>query len=333
MKYKAALSYVFYALVGAFFVHLFLRNAPLTSIQSEIKKANLLWYVLVVVVSVAVYAVRTLRWQMMLRSVDCHAGFFETLSCISTGYFVSIGVPRLGEITRCLALSRRRHAPFAALLGTVITERIVDILALIAVLVFTYVVQNHAMRVFYFDNIINPLRHSITSHYLSGGAGVWLGMIAVCGAGVLLFYLARFLFTRLPQSAQSILQQARLGLQSIMRLRHAWLFFVYTLLIWVGYFFMTWFWFFAFEESSHLGWGVCLSIISIGTIGRSVPIQGGGTGAYHYLVEKVTAVYNISATMGKTLAIVIHGGQLIFTLLMGVLGWVYLSVVHPAKSE
>ena len=83
---------------------------------------------------------------------------------------------------------------------------------------------------------------------------------------------------------------------------------------------MTYFWFFVFKETSVLGWGACLSILSIGTIGRSVPIQGGGMGAYHFLVTNVAIIYGITASFGKTLATLIHAGQTFFTFAMGLVG-------------
>ena len=83
---------------------------------------------------------------------------------------------------------------------------------------------------------------------------------------------------------------------------------------------MTYFWIFLFPETSVLSAGACLTIMSIGTLGRSVPIQGGGMGAYHFLVTKVVMLYGLSETMGKTLATVIHGGQTVFTFALGIVG-------------
>lgn len=333
MNLKSIVLYLLYATVGGLLIYLFLQNAPLTEIKNEIAKANLKWYGVVIMVSTAVYVVRTLRWQMMLRSINCLPHFVETFAAISASYFVSIGVPRFGEITRCIAIARRRKVPFVAVLGTVITERIIDVLALFVVLIFTFMVQNAEMRIFYLNNIITPIKQSLGVKFDTGNLKILIILLAVIAVGWLLMFLLQRGFKRLPQRIQNIFIEAKNGLTSINKLKHAWLFYLYTLLIWVGYFFMTWFWFFAFDETRNLGWGVCLSIISIGTIGRSVPIQGGGMGAYHYLVEKVTAVYNISATMGKTLAIVIHGGQIIFTLCIGILGWLYLVFSNPQKIK
>ena len=96
---------------------------------------------------------------------------------------------------------------------------------------------------------------------------------------------------------------------------------------------MTYFWFFVFEETSILSWGACLSILTIGTIGRSVPIQGGGMGAYHFLVTSVVVLYGLSETWGKDLATLIHAGQTLFTFAMGLVGLLIFFIVYWSKRD
>ena len=111
------------------------------------------------------------------------------------------------------------------------------------------------------------------------------------------------------------------------------LFLLYTFLIWLGYYLMTYFWFFVFKETSVLTWGACLSILTIGTIGRSVPIQGGGMGAYHFLVTSVVVIYGLSEEWGKALSTLIHAGQTFFTFAMGLVGLVIFFVNYWRKER
>jgi hypothetical protein len=96
---------------------------------------------------------------------------------------------------------------------------------------------------------------------------------------------------------------------------------------------MTYFWFFVFEETSILGLGACLTILSIGTIGRSVPIQGGGMGAYHFLVQQVCILYGLGGIFGQTLATLIHAGQTFFTFVMGLAGLIIFFVGFWKKNK
>jgi len=96
---------------------------------------------------------------------------------------------------------------------------------------------------------------------------------------------------------------------------------------------MTYFWFFIFEETSALTLGACLTILSVGSIGRSVPIQGGGMGAYHFLVSQVVIIYGVSESMGKTLATLIHAGQTLFTFAMGIVAFLIFFIVYWSKKN
>ena len=106
---------------------------------------------------------------------------------------------------------------------------------------------------------------------------------------------------------------------------------LYTLIIWIGYFLMTYFWIFAFEESSVLTFSQVFVVMIIGSIGKSVPIQGGGMGAYHYLVAQAFFMFGVGLVTGNALAIIIHGAQTIYTLITG--STAYLMVIYDEKDR
>lgn len=101
-------------------------------------------------------------------------------------------------------------------------------------------------------------------------------------------------------------------------------FLLYTLTIWLCYFLMTFLWFYTFDETAVLGIKEAFVIMTVGSIGRSVPIQGGGMGAYHYLVSNAFAIFGISLLTGNAMAFVIHGAQLLLTFALGLVAWIWL---------
>jgi hypothetical protein len=272
-------------------------------------------------VSVAVYTFRVLRWQMLIRAIGHQTKFHNAFAALSISYFVSFVVPRLGEVTRCLSLKKQHDIPFMELLGTVIIERIVDILSLIVVLLLTLVLQFNQIKEFIITNVFQPFYENIIVKIVAGNLTVVIIVLAViCISVFLFFYFRKYIRERSPKYLLQFIDGLKQGIASIAKLKQKRLFIFYTFLIWVCYFLMTYFWFFVFKETSVLGLGACLSILSIGTIGRSVPIQGGGMGAYHFLVTNVVIIYGLSASFGKTLATLIHAGQTFFTFAMGLVG-------------
>ncbi len=274
-------------------------------------------------VSLMVYVFRVLRWQMLIKATGYESNFFNALSALSIGYFVSFIIPRLGEVTRCLSVKKHSHIPFMELLGTVIIERFVDLISLIIVLAFTLILQFHQIIEFFHENIFQPIYAIV----INGNSKLLFIITIVISISVFaFFYFRKAIYKNSPKFILQFIKGFKDGLTSITKLRHKKLFILYTFLIWVCYYFMTYFWFFVFKETSILSWGACLTILSIGTIGRSVPIQGGGMGAYHFLVEKVVLLYGIGGLFGKTLATLIHAGQTFFTFAMGLVGLIIFFV-------
>ncbi|MBK8847859.1 MAG: flippase-like domain-containing protein [Bacteroidetes bacterium] len=328
-NYIRLLSSTLYLFIGVVSVYLFVRNANFYEIKENIAGADLRWYIVIVITTTLGYMVRCARWNMLIKSAGGEATVYASFISLSIGYFVNLALPRVGEFTRCATLQQKKKISFAALIGTVITERLVDLICLILMLIATYAMQSTAMKSFYNQNIIEPLSHTLQNKMSGTSTLFWLIIVLTIIVSVYIFI--KVLRPRLPDKLNAITRQVMDGIGSIMKIKQPMLFVFYSMLIWSGYYFMTWFWLQAFDETSNNSWGLCLSIISIGSVGRTIPIQGGGMGAYHFLVEKVAAAYNIAPSMGKTIAIVVHAGQMIYTTAIGIV--CYIIFMGRKKSN
>lgn len=336
MKSKTiqVIQYFFLLAVGLVLCWLFFRNFNFSELKHTLCTGNFSWFYIVLLTSLAIYIIRTLRWQMLISATGYRSSFFSAFAALSISYFVSLIIPRLGEVTRCLSLKRQHQIPFMQLLGTVIIERVIDIISLVIVLLLTLVLQ--------FDHIIDFVRNNIFEPFYQG---VWIKIIAgnylfiSIASGIILilmslfFYFRKYIREKSPKLIVQFIEGFQQGLISVSKLNKRKLFVVYTILIWLGYYFMTYFWFFVLKDTRDLTWGSCLSIVSIGTIGRSVPIQGGGMGAYHFLVTQVVVLYGVSEAIGKTLAVCIHGGQVFFTFVMGLIGLFIFFISYWKRKE
>lgn len=315
------LQYIFLLAAGILLSWLFFKNFSFKELNQNLKSGHFTWFYVVMLVTLLVYTVRTLRWQMLIKAVGYETKFKNAFVALSISYFVSFIVPRLGEVTRCLSVKKYHDIPFMQLLGTVIIERVVDIISLFVLLLLTIVLQFSQIMEFVKLNIFQPFYDAVIVKILNGNMFI---IATALTAGVLslslFLYFRKYIREKSPKIIVKFVEGLKEGLTSIGKLKEKKLFIAYTFLIWLGYYLMTYFWFFVFEQTSVLGWGACLSIVSIGSIGRSVPIQGGGMGAYHFLVTNVVVLYGVSQEFGKTLATLIHAGQAFFTLAMGLIG-------------
>lgn len=332
-KVSKILQYIILLALGIFLCWEFFKTLDLNDLIKKTSTGDFSWFYLVMFTSVMVYVFRTLRWQMLIRSIGHETKFHNAFAALSISYFVSFVIPRLGEITRCLSVKKQHDIPFVQLLGTVIIERVIDILCLIILLFLTLILQFDQIMEFMKENVFLPLYEKIFLKIVGGNA-VWLISAIVLFAVVvsLFFYFRRYIRERSPKLIVKFVEGLKEGLASVAKLKQKRIFILYTFLIWAGYYFMTYFWFFVFTETSVLSWGACLSILAIGTIGRSVPIQGGGMGAYHFLVTSVVVLYGLSEEWGKALSTLIHTGQTFFTFAMGLVGLLIFFAVYWRKK-
>jgi glycosyltransferase 2 family protein len=320
-------QYILLLVAGIVLSWLFFRDVNFDELLSTLSTGNFSWFYLVMLVSVMVYIFRVLRWQMLISATGYKAGFFNAFAALSIGYFVNFAVPRLGEVTRCLSVKKQDKIPFMELLGTVIIERVIDIISLIVVLFLTLLLQFDKIREFVRDNVFIPFYDGVILKIMSGNKPVlFIVLLIIVICSFLFFYFRKYIRERSPKIVVKFIEGLKSGLTSVGKLKRKGLFISYTILIWICYYLMTYFWFFVFKETSVLGWGACLTIVSIGTIGRSVPIQGGGMGAYHFLVQQVCLLYGLVGPLGKTLATLIHAGQTFFTFVMGIVGLIIFFV-------
>ena len=311
----------------------FFNTLDFAGLKTKISSGNFSWFYVVMFVSLMVYIFRTLRWQMLIRSIGYETKFHNAFAALSISYFVSFVVPRLGEVTRCLSVKKQHNIPFLQLLGTVIIERVIDILSLMVLLIITLILQFDKIVEFIKENVFLPFYDKIVLKIIGGNTKVLFFVIIVLVLVIALFlYFRKYLRERSPRFLVRLVESLKEGITSVSKLKQKKLFIVYTFLIWVCYYLMTYFWFFVFEETSVLSFGACLSILTIGTIGRSVPIQGGGMGAYHFLVTSVVVLYGLSEEWGKALSTLIHAGQTFFTFVMGLVGLLIFFVSYWRKQ-
>ncbi len=133
---KRILQIVVIAALTIFFLWLFLKNANLRQVGAILKTTSY-WYVVIGFVANALALVfRTLRWRMIL-DPDDPPPFYATYFANTVGYMLSTILPiRAGDVARPALLSRRTSHRFSGALGTVLTERVLDITTILGLFVF-----------------------------------------------------------------------------------------------------------------------------------------------------------------------------------------------------
>ena len=114
-------------------VALVIRSVDVGATLHALGGADLRWVALAAVLSTSDLAFRGLRWQRLIRPI-APVRFLPMLGYLAIGYAANNVLPaRLGELVRSHYLGDREGISRAAALGTVVVERVVDLVAVVAI--------------------------------------------------------------------------------------------------------------------------------------------------------------------------------------------------------
>lgn len=296
------------------------------NILDELKEIRLVWIFLVLIVSLTGHFIRALRWQQLIQTTSNQPPIHTVFVALIAGYFVNLGIPRLGEVTRCISLNKLSKTPFAASIGTVVTERIIDVITLITLFIGVSWIQSDRLSKVYNQYVGKHLEHLLT-HVTSSQHFILEVVISFFIFGVLIFLMRTRIKSWFDQLLQiAFIKNFKNGLLSILNVKQIGLFLFYTALIWCSYFLTSYVCFFALPKTAHLGISAGIAVTVYGSISRSLPAAGGSVGIYHALVAAVLILFGVDEEKGIALAVIIHGTQVLFYLITGTYAGIIIAI-------
>ncbi|RIV25019.1 UPF0104 family protein [Fibrisoma montanum] len=285
----------------------------------KISAADYRWVLVSAVLTIVAHWSRAERWRVLLEPVVSHRpSSVDATVSVLTGYLANLALPRAGEVARCGTLYRLSGVPVNVSFGTVVAERLFDVLMLLVLLGVTFLLEFNRLSQFFIEFFGGKLPQG------TSGAGILL----LVGAVLLgLAVLGWFLYTRyrealgrhpLYQKVSGFVSGLLEGLLSVRKLRRPGLFLFHTALIWTMYFFMSYTLFFSLPSTANLGPLAGLTILVVGSLGMAAPTPG-GIGSFHLLVGQVALLYGLTSQDGQVLATFIHGVSTIMIIILGVL--------------
>ncbi len=308
------------------------RKIDITEVIEQILQANYGWVLLSLVLGVVSHIFRALRWNILIGSLGYKTKTHTTFYALMIGYMANVLVPRLGEISRCGVLHRKEKIPFDSLLGTVLSERVFDLIVLIVIIFSVITFQLEVVGGFVNRLIFEPLFNGVSNNFT---AFLYLGLI-LFGSILILYIVFRLLKPRLEgfgiyQKIEKFVKGFGDGVKTILRLKKRTLFFFYTFMIWFMYFLMTYVVFFSMDATSHLTIIDGITILAIGSLGMVAPVPG-GIGSYHFVVKGLLfELYGVAETVAGSWAVLIHTSQTLMILTVGLFS--YFMIISLRKKE
>lgn len=286
---------------------------------------NIWWLVASLVPITLSHVMRGLRWLITLEPLGYKPKKGDSIDSIFIAYASNVVVPRVGEVSRCLVLTKYDKVPFSKALGTLVAERLVDMLL---VLVFVCVMLLTQLDVFlslFAQTGTNEI--SLSALFASPKTYLIIGIVvAVCTLMWIGLKKTNF-YTKIKQTIHGFVD----GLLSLRTMHRKGLFVLYTIGIWMGYFLEFYIAFFCFPFTAELSMVQALVIFAAISLAIIIPTPN-GAGPWHFVVISMMTLYGVSQTDASSFALIVHAFQTLGVMLLGAYGWVALQMRNRKKE-
>lgn len=312
LKYTLSL-----ALAGALLWVSF-RGVEWDDFLTGIKSCRWEWIILSMLAGAFAFWLRGLRWHQLLIPFDKGVSRLTTFNGINIGNISNFLFPRIGEFVRCGVIVRHSSISYDKVLGTVVLERGWELLVMLMMIAVVLVFGFDRFGSFFIERIWNPLAQRFDS-------SLWWILIGA----VVLGFMALGLIWRLRESNNlcakiwKVFKGVGQGFASCLKMDRKWLFFAYTLLIWMTYWFMAYAIVKAAPFLDHLDAIDALFLSLVGGLSFAVPVPA-GIGAFHFMISMTLLVmYNVPEELGIVYATLSHTSQAITQIIFGLFSYVY----------
>lgn len=274
---------------------------------------------------------RGLRWRRLLQPIDDTISNVTTFNGVNIGNISNFVFPRIGEFVRCGVITRRsayaedgsgqKKATYEKVLGTVVLERSWELLVMLLLLAVVVVAGFERFGGFFVEEILTPMSEKLNFSIW------WIAAILMAVIASALYALWRFRETNaFCSKVWGVFRGIVQGFASCLQMKHKWLFFAYTALIWVLYWLMaaSTVWAAPFLEGLDIIDALFLSLV--GGLGFAVPVPG-GIGAFHFIISlTLSVIYGIPMEVGIIYATLSHTSQAITQILFGLGSYTYEAI-------
>lgn len=327
----SVVQYLFFLSLGIGLLWLSFHKLNMSEVYKEIENADYYWLALSLVVTIFAHMFRAARWNLLIGSLNYKTRLSTTFYSLMIGYMVNLAVPRLGELVRCGILSKKENIPFNVLFGTVISERIFDLIVLLTLIFLVIIFQLNLLAEF-LHRFFGPFVKIVFMN-------IWILVLFFVSLLVAIIFAYLYLksnkekfkskafYRKFHDFSIGLIE----GVKTIKYLRQKGLFLIYTFFIWFLYTMMIYVALFMLKETSNLNFIAALTILAIGSLGIVAPVPG-GIGAYHFIVKSVLVeIYHINADAAISFATITHAGQTLLNIVVGGLGYLIITLTKNQK--
>jgi uncharacterized protein (TIRG00374 family) len=284
----------------------------LSEMKRHFREANYAFLLLSVLLSLASHILRTHRWHLLLKPLGHQPKWYNSFFAVCVAYFMNLFIPKSGEVSRAVTLNQYENTPMEHGLGTIITERLIDLIFL-ALFFSLAIAMNYSLLIGYISSVI-PISKLLWTLLIFGGI-------------ILLFFLwvkgsKHSIALRLRQFIKGLIQ----GMLSIKKVSSPVVFIIESLLIWGLYVASFYAATFALVETTGIGWEVIIITFVVGSF--TFAFTNSGIGYYPLAVAGVMGLFGIAQPLGNAFGWLIWTANISSIIFFGFIALIGLPLVN-----
>ena len=316
-KTKNVLKLIIPLILAVFFGWYTFSKLPVSEIIPYFKSANYTWIVLGVFLGFLSHLSRGYRWKYLLEPLGYKIKMPNSLMAVFITYLANYGIPRSGEVLRAAVLTNYEDVPFEKAFGTIVAERIADLIVVFGIIITTLILQ--------FDFVYALLEKSFQPKSIIIGASIITFVV------ILVFIFLKRSQSKVALKIKSFFKGLIEGMTSIFKMKHKWAFIFHTLFIWGMYVLMFYVTTFALPELD----GISIGAVLIAFIAASFTIAAtnGGIFVYPLAVMAAFGVFGIAETPSLAFGWIMWTSQTVMLIIFGTLSFIYLPIYNRNQDR
>lgn len=254
----------------------------------------------------------------MLEPLGYRPRFANNVMAVLVAYLVNLIVPRAGEIARATAISKYEHIPFEKAFGTIVSERIADVIMLLGIIGLAFFLQTELISSYLFSDTDKGDSYTLF---------IFIGLAVLGG---LVLWLLRKSSHPLVKKVHDFIYGLIQGVISIFKMKKKWAFIFHTVFIWLMYVLMFYVVTFALPETTHLPFGAIIVGFVVG--GLSMALTNGGLGTYPVFVASAITLYGVAENPALAFGWIMWTAQTVMVLLFGGLSFLLLPIYNREEE-
>ena len=309
-------------LLGVFLIWYFLNSATPTyrkKLLNSIIQADPIWVVTSMILGILSHLSRAYRWSFLLKPLGYAPKLHNSFMAIMVGYLANLGVPRSGEVLRAVTVRTYENIPFEKAFGTIVSERIIDLIMLILVTTIATILQTDYLLNFLEEKNINP--------FITLGGIILIIFIGFLGLQILKKSSNTFVI-KIKDFGIGLWD----GMKSIFSMKQKGAFIFHTIAIWSLYILMFFVIKFAVPSISSASIGVILVAFVVGSFSMSTTNGGIGILPFPIVVGAVFVFFDFQKSDGEAFGWILWGSQTAVNIVIGALSFLFIPILNRKKT-